>query len=86
MGKRFFNGFTLRDHRAPPPPSPWRGPGLQPGQVMDFDDDAPYLKAVPVFDEEEMRSVLGCAWRRLPHGSREWLDETRGPVDLPDHR
>jgi AbrB family looped-hinge helix DNA binding protein len=23
---------------------------LQPGQVLDFDEEAPYLKAVPVFD------------------------------------
>ena len=35
--------------------------GLKPGQVLDFDENAPFLKAVPAFDEEEMHSVLGCA-------------------------
>ncbi len=58
--------------------------GLQPGQVLDFDEKSPYLKAVPVFDEEAMRSVLGCAEGKLGKSAREWLDETRGPVELPD--
>lgn len=58
--------------------------GLQPGQVLDFDEKAPFLKAVPVFDEEEMRSVLGCARGRLGRRSKGWLDETRGPVALPE--
>jgi AbrB family looped-hinge helix DNA binding protein len=59
------------------------GLGLKPGQVLDFDESAPFLKAVPVFDEDEMRSVVGCARRVLGRGSREWLDETRGSVELP---
>lgn len=54
---------------------------LRPGQVLDFDEDAPYLRAFPVFDEEDMRSVLGCGKGRLGRTSQEWLDETRGPVD-----
>jgi AbrB family looped-hinge helix DNA binding protein len=29
--------------------------GLQPEQILDFDETAAFLKAVPVFDEEEMR-------------------------------
>ena len=57
--------------------------GLKPGQILDFDEHAPYLKAVPVFDEEEMRSVLGCAKDALGRSSKEWLDETRGTVELP---
>ncbi|MDA0335075.1 MAG: AbrB/MazE/SpoVT family DNA-binding domain-containing protein [bacterium] len=56
---------------------------LEPGQVLDFDENAPYLKAVLVFDEEEMKSALGCAKGQLGLGSKGWLDETRGPVDLP---
>jgi AbrB family looped-hinge helix DNA binding protein len=56
--------------------------GLKPGQILDFDEHAPYLKAVLVFDEEEMRSVLGCA-TNVGRSSKEWLDETRGPVELP---
>ncbi len=58
--------------------------GLKPGQVLDFDEDAPYLKAVPVFDEQAMRSVLGCAKGRLGMTTEEWLNETRGPVEIPD--
>jgi len=57
--------------------------GLEPGQILDFDEHAPYLKAVPVIDEEEMRSVLGCATNPLGRGTKQWLDETRGPVELP---
>jgi len=56
---------------------------LEPGQILDFDEDAPYLKAVPVFDEDEMRSVLGCAKGGLARDSARWLDETRGPADPP---
>jgi AbrB family looped-hinge helix DNA binding protein len=59
--------------------------GLKSGQVLDFDETAPFLKAVPVFDEEEMRSVLGCARRRLGRRSAAWLNETRGMVEtLPE--
>ena len=56
---------------------------LRTGQVLDFDESAPHLKAVPVFDEEEMQSVLGCANGALRRSASEWLDETRGPVELP---
>ena len=57
--------------------------GLEPGHVLEFDLDAPYLKAVPAFDEDEMASVLGCARDTLGRSSGEWLDETRGPALLP---
>jgi antitoxin PrlF len=57
--------------------------GLKPGQVLDFDETAPYLKAVLVVDEEEMHSVLGCASGQLGRSSEEWLEETRGAVELP---
>lgn len=55
--------------------------GLRAGQVLEFDEEAPYLRAVPVFDEGAMRSLVGCARGRLTMTSEEWLDETRGPVD-----
>jgi antitoxin PrlF len=57
--------------------------GLRPGQVLDFDETAPFLKAVPVFDEDEMMSVLGCTRGALGRSSEQWLDETRGRVELP---
>jgi AbrB family looped-hinge helix DNA binding protein len=58
--------------------------GLRPGQVLDFDEEASYLKAVLVFDEEDMRSALGCAKGKLGKTSTEWLDETRGPAEPPE--
>jgi antitoxin PrlF len=58
--------------------------GLQAGQVLEFDEKAPYILAVPVFDEEAMRAVVGCASGKLGKTSDEWLDETRGRVDERD--
>lgn len=57
--------------------------GLKPGQVLDFDEEAPCLRAVLVFDEDEMKSVLGCSKGALGRTSKEWLEETRSPVALP---
>lgn len=57
--------------------------GLKAGQILDFDETTPFLKAVPVYDEDEMMSVLGCARDRLERSTAEWLNETRGPVALP---
>jgi AbrB family looped-hinge helix DNA binding protein len=54
--------------------------GLEPGQVLEFDENAPYLVAVPVFDEQAMRALIGCARGKLGKTSEQWLDETRGPA------
>lgn len=56
--------------------------GLKPGQVLDFDEKAAYLKAVPVFDEDAMRALVGCAKGKLGRSSGKWLDETRGKVEV----
>lgn len=58
--------------------------GLRPGQILDFDPDSPFLKAVVVFDEAEMRSVVGCAKGRLGRRAARWIEETRGAVRLPE--
>lgn len=58
--------------------------GLKPGQVLDFDETASFLKAVPVFDEDEMRAVIGSARGRLGVSSQEWLNETRGRIEIPE--
>ncbi len=58
--------------------------GLRPGQVLEFDEHAPFLKAVPVFDEEAMRSLIGCTEGALGKKTVEWLEETRGLVQLPE--
>lgn len=52
--------------------------GLEPGQVLEFDESTPYLMAIPVFDEEAMRELVGCAQGRLGKKTREWLEETSG--------
>ena len=57
---------------------------LQAGDVLDFDENAPYLKAVRQVDEKRMRSTIGCAKRKLEGKTvKQWLDELRGPVELP---
>jgi AbrB family looped-hinge helix DNA binding protein len=57
---------------------------LKPGQVLEFDPDAPFLKATKVFEPGEMYAVVGCARARSPaDSSTEWLDKTRGKADLP---
>ena len=54
--------------------------GLKPGQVLEFDENTPFLLAVPVFDQQAMRGLVGCTRGRLAKSSEEWLDETRGPA------
>ncbi len=54
--------------------------GLKPGQILEFDDNTPYLMAVPVFDEQAMRALVGCTSGRMKTTTDEWLDETRGPA------
>ena len=58
---------------------------LKPGQLLEFDENASFVKATKVFNAKEMHSVIGCCKDVLPgiNGAR-WLNETRGPVELPD--
>ncbi len=55
--------------------------GLKPGQVLEFDENSPFLRATPVFDEQAMRNLVGCTAESATMTSDEWLNETRGPVD-----
>jgi len=59
---------------------------LKPGDVLDFDETAPYLLARQDFSEEEMRGVLGCAKGRMTQPSQNWLEQTRGPVENPPEK
>lgn len=54
--------------------------GLEAGHVLEFDETAPYLLAVPAFDEAAMRALVGCTRGRLKKTTDEWLDEARGPA------
>lgn len=57
---------------------------LEPGTVLDFDEHADHLKAKKAVDPERMRSVIGIGRSELSDKSiEEWLDELRGPVELP---
>lgn len=56
--------------------------GLQPGQVLEFDEKAPFLKAVPALDAKPMGSMIGRFKEEFKgKTSAEWLEEMRGPVE-----
>ena len=57
--------------------------GLKPGDVLEFDEKVSYLKAQRVFDEKRMRSVIGRGAETNKKSTREWLDDMRGPVEMP---
>ena len=57
---------------------------LKQGDVLDFDENTPFLKAVKHVDAKRMRSALGRGKEQLQGKTpREWLDELRGPYDWP---
>jgi len=55
---------------------------LKPGQVLEFDEKAAYLKATKVFDSRKMYKVIGCCRKANRRTGKQWLEETRGPVEL----
>ena len=58
--------------------------GLRAGDVLEFDEHSPFIKAVPAFDPERMRSVVGRGRaRKRGRSSGEWIESMRGGVDLP---
>jgi len=58
--------------------------GLKAGDVLEFDESAPCLKASRAFSREAMRQAIGRGKERgVRLTSSEWLDELRGPVELP---
>jgi AbrB family looped-hinge helix DNA binding protein len=58
--------------------------GLDAGQVLEFDEHAPYLKAIKAFDPDAMDGVLGRFREELKGATPEsWLKSTRGAVDVP---
>ncbi len=60
---------------------------LRPGDALEFDETAPFVKAVKAFDAAKMKASVGCCREHaVVYGSRTWLDETRGSVDLPPNR
>lgn len=58
--------------------------GLEAGDVLEFDETVPYLKAHKPFSREQMRSAIGRGKGCTPsRSSKEWVAELRGPVELP---
>lgn len=57
---------------------------LKPGDVLEFDPSAPFLKAIRTFDPHRMKAAIGCL-----NGAGEAIQataffrDTRGPVQLP---
>jgi AbrB family looped-hinge helix DNA binding protein len=61
--------------------------GLSAGKVVDFDASADLIRPRKRPDLQRMSSVIGLASRQLPGKSAlQWLDEMRGPVDIPRKR
>jgi AbrB family looped-hinge helix DNA binding protein len=57
---------------------------LKPGHILEFDENAGFLKATKAFDDRDMHAVIGCCRDSGPNLSlAEWLEESRGPVELP---
>ncbi len=57
---------------------------LKAGNVLRFDDSEGFLTARKVVDEKRMRSVFGrCRKRMKGITLAKWLEQTRGPVELP---
>ena len=57
---------------------------LRRGTVLEFDAGADHLKATKCADVTRMRSVIGIAKNELAGKSvQQWMDELRGPIDLP---
>jgi AbrB family looped-hinge helix DNA binding protein len=60
---------------------------LRKGTILDFDEAADHLRAVPCVDRDRVRGLIGMAARELSgKTSAEWLAELRGPVRLPRRR
>jgi antitoxin PrlF len=61
--------------------------GLHKGTVLEFDEAADHLKATRRVDADRMRAVIGIAKKELAGRSvAEWIEELRGPVQLPRKR
>jgi AbrB family looped-hinge helix DNA binding protein len=57
---------------------------LKTGDVLNFDERAPFLKATKNVDVKRMQSAVGRMKKQLRGKTvGEWMDHLRGPVDLP---
>lgn len=57
---------------------------LKPGQKLEFDETAPFLKAHRAIDREKAMKLLGSKAKELEGKTVEqWMTWLRGPVQLP---
>lgn len=57
--------------------------GIKPGQVLDFDETAAFVKASKALDTAKMKPVIGMFKKELAGKTTEqWITSTRGPVEL----
>ena len=60
--------------------------GLVPGQKLEFDESAGFIKAVKAVSRATMNSVRGCLKDKLDCSVDGYLEKTRGKVVLPVKR
>lgn len=60
---------------------------LKPGSVLEFDEEAPFLKAVPAFDIADMMACIGVSKDGYEGKTPDkWLEQSRGVVELPNEQ
>jgi AbrB family looped-hinge helix DNA binding protein len=57
---------------------------LKPGQILEFDESVPFLKASKAFNPQDMYDAIGCCRGASRLSAKEWLNQTRGPLDLAE--
>lgn len=58
--------------------------GLKAGDILEFDENVPFIKARKPFDKSAMRKAIGRGKSRRPaRTSSEWIEMLRGPAGLP---
>jgi AbrB family looped-hinge helix DNA binding protein len=61
--------------------------GIEPGVQVDFTAAEDGIRLRKAVDRSKRLGVLGCLKKQLAeHSVEEWLDELRGPVELPPSR
>lgn len=58
--------------------------GLKQGDVLEFDQRAPFIKAWKPFERAAMRRAIGRGKNRAgKRPAADWIEDLRGPVELP---
>ena len=61
--------------------------GIEPGVEVDFVAAADGIRLRKVVDRSKRRAILGCLKKELVGRTvEEWLNELRGPVEMPSAR